>query len=142
LVVTADDFGLAPEVNEAVEVAHRDGILTSASLMVSAPACADAVTRARRLPGLKVGLHVVLVDGHPTLPATAIPDLVNAAGGFRTDLVAFGVDICLHGRVRQQLAAEITAQFARYSATGLALDHVDAHKHFRSVQDAGVAGPG
>ena len=62
LVVTADDFGLSLEVNEAVEQAHREGILTAASLMVSAPAAADAVARAKRLPSLRVGLHLVLVE--------------------------------------------------------------------------------
>ncbi|TXN31659.1 ChbG/HpnK family deacetylase, partial [Methylobacterium sp. WL19] len=50
LIVTADDFGLSLAVNEAVEQAHREGILTAASLMVGAPAAADAVARARRLP--------------------------------------------------------------------------------------------
>ncbi|HWI86985.1 MAG TPA: ChbG/HpnK family deacetylase, partial [Sphingomonas sp.] len=68
LIVTADDFGVADAVNGAVEQAHRDGILTAASLMVSGAAAADAVTRARRLPKLGVGLHVVLVDGRPILP--------------------------------------------------------------------------
>ncbi|HKG00213.1 MAG TPA: ChbG/HpnK family deacetylase, partial [Xanthobacteraceae bacterium] len=48
VVITADDFGLAPEVNEAVEIACHDGILTAASLMVSGPAAADAVARAQR----------------------------------------------------------------------------------------------
>ncbi|MEX2036295.1 MAG: ChbG/HpnK family deacetylase, partial [Xanthobacteraceae bacterium] len=76
LVITADDFGLAPEVNQAVEIAHQDGILTAASLMVSGPAAADAVERARRLPGLRVGLHLVLVEGSPTLPPERLPDLV------------------------------------------------------------------
>ena len=51
---------MAVEVNEAVERAYREGILTSTSLMVGGAAAADAVERARRLPGLKVGLHVVL----------------------------------------------------------------------------------
>ncbi|NUO88439.1 MAG: ChbG/HpnK family deacetylase, partial [Cupriavidus sp.] len=67
LIVTADDFGLHPAVNEAVELAHRDGVLNAASLMVGAPAAADAVARARRLPALRVGLHVVLADGPATL---------------------------------------------------------------------------
>ena len=53
LIVTADDFGAAREVNEAVETAHRAGILTAASLMVAAPAAADAVARARRMPSLR-----------------------------------------------------------------------------------------
>ena len=78
LVVTADDFGLSLEVNEAVEQAHRDGILTAASLMVSAPAAADAVARARRMPSLRVGLHLVLVEAWPTLPAADLPDLTDS----------------------------------------------------------------
>ena len=63
LIVCADDFGRDAAVNEAVETAHRDGILTCASLMVAAPAAADAVARARRLRQLRVGLHLVLIDG-------------------------------------------------------------------------------
>lgn len=63
LIITADDFGLHGGVNEAVELAHRDGVLNAASLMVGASAAADAVARARRLPRLRVGLHVVLADG-------------------------------------------------------------------------------
>ena len=63
LIVTADDFGIAPEVNAAVELAHTRGILTAASLMVNGAAVDDAVERARRLPSLRVGLHLVLVDG-------------------------------------------------------------------------------
>src|SRR5262245_26273664 len=67
LIVTADDFGLHEAVNDAVERAHRDGVLTAASLMVGAPAAADAIDRARRLPSLRVGLHVVLADGPAVL---------------------------------------------------------------------------
>jgi hopanoid biosynthesis associated protein HpnK len=40
------------------------------------------------------------------------------------------VDIAFRPRVRQQVSAEITAQYAAFAATGLALDHVNAHKHF------------
>ncbi|WP_297836130.1 ChbG/HpnK family deacetylase, partial [Pseudomonas sp.] len=55
LIVTADDFGLHQAVNQAVEQAYRSGVLRAASLMVAAPAAADAVERARRMPGLAVG---------------------------------------------------------------------------------------
>jgi len=130
LIVTADDFGLAPEVNEAIEIAHRDGILTAASLMVGAPAAADAVARASRLPTLRVGLHLVLIDGRPVLPAEQVPDLVDRAGNFRNDMVAASVRIFLRAQVRWQVAAEIAAQFAAFAATGLRLDHVDCHKHW------------
>src|SRR5438067_8047833 len=85
LIVCADDFGLDPAVNEAVEEAHRHGILSAASLMVGAPAAADAVARARRLPDLRVGLHLVRVDGHPTLPRAEISGLARRDGRFDPD---------------------------------------------------------
>jgi hopanoid biosynthesis associated protein HpnK len=130
LIVTADDFGVAVEVNEAVAQAHTYGILTAASLMVGGGAVADAVERARRLPSLRVGLHIVLVEGRPVLPPAAIPDLVGPDGRFRRDMVASAVNMFFRPSVRRQLAAEITAQFEAYRATGLALDHVNTHKHF------------
>jgi len=98
--------------------------------MVSGAAVEDAVARARRLPSLRVGLHLVLVDGLPVLPPERIPELVDAKGSLRKDLAMTGVDIFLRRGVRRQLAAEIEAQFAAYRATGLPLDHVNAHHHF------------
>lgn len=130
LVVTADDFGLSLEVNEAVEQAHRGGILTAASLMVSAPAAADAVARAKRMPSLRVGLHLVLVEAWPTLPASQLPDLTDSTGLMRADMARVGLDLARKPSARRQLAAEIEAQFEAYRATGLPLDHVNAHKHF------------
>ena len=130
LVVTADDFGLSREVNEAVEQAHREGILTAASLMVSGPAAADAVARAKRMPTLRVGLHLVLVEAWPTLPADALPDLTDGDGLMRADMARLGLDLARNPSARRQLAAEIAEQFEAYRATGLALDHVNAHKHF------------
>ena len=68
ITFTADDFGLSEAVNEGVERAHREGVLDAASLMVGAPAAADAVARAKRMPGLRVGLHLVAVEGPAVLP--------------------------------------------------------------------------
>ncbi|MBU6444908.1 MAG: hopanoid biosynthesis-associated protein HpnK [Alphaproteobacteria bacterium] len=130
LVVTADDFGAAREVNDAVELAHGHGILKATSLMVGAPAAADAVARAKKLPSLRVGLHIVLVEGRPMLPAVSIPDLVDADGYFRCDMARAGVDMFFRPKVREQLAHEIAAQFDAFRATGLRLDHVNTHKHF------------
>jgi hopanoid biosynthesis associated protein HpnK len=130
LIVTADDFGAAIEVNEAVERAHRDGILSAASLMVAGAAAGDAVARARTMPRLRVGLHLVLVEGKPVLPARAVPDLVDTAGHFRTDMARAGAAMFFLPKVRAQLRAEIQAQFAAFAATGLTFDHVNAHKHF------------
>lgn len=149
LIVTADDLGLAPEVNAAIEQAHRDGILTAASLMVGERAVAEGVAVARRNPGLAVGLHLTLTDGTPVLPPARIPALVQPNGRLRDDMAALGLTLAVSGAARAQLRAEIEAQFAAFRATGLACDHLNAHKHFhlhpiiaatafRAAQAAGV----
>ena len=112
-----------------MELAHREGILGAASLMVAGAAAADAVQRARDLPTLRVGLHLVLVEGRAVLPHAAIPDLVDRNGWFGPNQWRRGFAYFFHPRIRRQLAAEIEAQFAAYAATGLPLDHADAHKH-------------
>lgn len=130
LIITADDFGLHASVNRAVLRAHREGVLCAASLMVGAPAALDAVAVARACPGLRVGLHLVLADGAAVLPPRRIPDLVDGSGRFGMRMVRDGFRFFCLPRVRRQLAAEIRAQFEAFAATGLALDHVNAHKHF------------
>ena len=129
LIVTADDFGLAVPVNEAVERAHREGVLTCASLMVSAPAAEDAIERAHSLPSLRVGLHLTLVRGRPALPASDVPDLVGNDGEFPRNLVSAGLRFFFLPGIRRQLEREIRAQFEAYRATGLAMDHVIVHNH-------------
>jgi hopanoid biosynthesis associated protein HpnK len=130
LIITADDFGLHESVNRAVLRAHREGVLSAASLMVGAAAAPDAVAVARACPGLRVGLHLVLADGAAVLPPRLVPDLVGADGRFGARMVRDGVRFFFLPRVRRQLAAEIRAQFEAFAASGLALDHVNAHKHF------------
>jgi hopanoid biosynthesis associated protein HpnK len=131
LIVTADDFGLDEAVNEAVRQAALNGILTAASLMVAAPAAADAVRLAETIPTLRVGLHVVLADGNSVLPQRLIPDLVDANGRFPEDMLSSSLRFVTSASVRAQLAAEIRAQFEAFARTGLRLDHVNAHKHFQ-----------
>jgi hopanoid biosynthesis associated protein HpnK len=130
LVITADDFGAADEINEAVEQATRNGVLTAASLMVAGTAAGDAVERARRLPGLRVGLHLALVDAMPTLPPHQIPHLVGRDGRLRRDLAKLGLALAVSRAARDEMRAEIEAQLDAFAATGLALDHVNAHEHY------------
>lgn len=130
LIITADDFGLDRAVNDAVEAGHSRGVLTAASLMVTGAAAEDAVARAKRLPRLGVGLHLVLVDGTPALPPGQIPDLVDGSGKFPKNAVATGIRIFCSGAARRQATAEIRAQLEAFRSTGLPLDHVNAHHHF------------
>ncbi|HLJ05588.1 MAG TPA: hopanoid biosynthesis-associated protein HpnK [Acetobacteraceae bacterium] len=129
MTFTADDFGLSESVNEAVERAHRDGILNAASLMVAGPAAADAARRARAMPSLRVGLHLVVIEGPAVLAPAVIPDLVDATGQFPSNQLRLGVKYYFRPHVQRQLAAEIHAQFGAFAATGLTLDHANAHKH-------------
>jgi hopanoid biosynthesis associated protein HpnK len=128
-IFSADDFGLTVSVNEAVERAHVEGVLGQASLMVAAPAAQDAVWRAKKLPNLKTGLHLVLVDGDSRLGHQNLPTITGPDGRFSTDQAALGVRYFFSPAARRELRAEIRAQFAAYAATGLTLHHADAHKH-------------
>lgn len=130
LIVTADDFGLHDAVNEAVQQAARAGVLTAASLMVGARAANDAIRRARSLPNLRVGLHVVLADGSATLAPHLIPALADADGRMDERMLSRGLRFFALPWVRRQLDAEIRAQFSAFARTGLPLDHVNVHKHF------------
>ena len=128
LIITADDFGLHPAVNGAVAIAYERGVLTAASLMIGAPASAEALALARRLPGLRVGLHLVIADGWSNLPHAEIPQLTDSHGWMDARVVARSFRI-LRPAVFRQLRRELQAQFAAYRKTGLPLDHINVHKH-------------
>jgi hopanoid biosynthesis associated protein HpnK len=129
LIVNADDFGRSRSINEAVIRAHREGILTTASLMVNEPSCGEAVEMAKQNPRLGVGLHLTLLMGHSALPQNESPGLVNQRGEFSNDPVGVGMKYFFRRELREQLRKEIHAQFARFRATGLVLDHVNGHLH-------------
>ena len=129
VIITGDDFGLAVPVNEAIEDAHRRGVLTTTSLMIGERAAADAIARASRNPGLRVGLHVTVCEGSPLSPRSEIADLTDARGQLLDPLRAA---ICFfRPGAGAQLELEIRAQFAAFWASGLALDHVNAHNNMQ-----------
>jgi hopanoid biosynthesis associated protein HpnK len=129
LIVDADDFGRSHAINKAVVRAHSEGILTTASLMVNEPAMDEAVALARENPRLGVGLHLSLLCGRSALPPEKIPGLVNAKGEFSDRPAAVGFRYFSRKGLHSQLRAEIRAQFQRFRATGLTLDHVNGHLH-------------
>ena len=109
--------------------AHREGILTSTSLMVNETACDEAVALARENPRLGVGLHLTLLCGKSALPPEKIPGLVNAQSEFSSNPVGVGMRYFFNRNLREQLRAEIHAQFQKFHTTGLPLDHVNGHLH-------------
>jgi hopanoid biosynthesis associated protein HpnK len=129
LIVNADDFGRSNAINQAVLRAHREGILTTASLMVNEPEVQEAVAFARQNPSLGVGLHLTLLCGHSALSHDKIPGLINTQGEFTNNPAAAGFRYFFCRRLREQLRAEIFAQFRKFHATGLPLDHVNGHLH-------------
>jgi len=130
LIVNADDFGISAAANRAIERAHREGILTSASLMVAGDAAEEAVRIARANPSLGVGLHLVLVCGRAVLPGGRIPGLVDARGRFTDNPVLAGLRYFFLPGLQAQVRDEVLAQFERFRATGLPLDHVNGHLNF------------
>lgn len=127
LIVTGDDFGLSPAVNQAIVRAHEQGLLTSASLMVSGSAASEAVALAKAHPRLAVGLHLVLCQGRSSLAPHQIPGLVDARGHFDRSPVRAGLRYFFVRSLRPQLRREIEAQLAAFGATGLVLSHLDGH---------------
>jgi hopanoid biosynthesis associated protein HpnK len=129
LIVNADDFGRSVSINQAVIRAHREGILTTASLMVNEPAFEEALALAREHPRLGVGLHLTLLCGHSALPPERLPGLVNARGEFSSNPASAGLRYFFQRSLREPLRQELHAQFQKFRATGLPLDHVNGHLH-------------
>lgn len=127
LIINADDFGLTSGVNRAIAESHRSGVLTSASIMANARAFDEAASIAQTLPTLKTGCHVVLIDGDPV--SAGLKSLTNGSSGFRTNLKEFAM-AAVRGRISaQEIQDETEAQIRKIQARGIALHHVDSHKH-------------
>jgi len=129
LIVTADDLGLTPGVNRGILRAFQDGIVTSASLLVTGSAFEEAVAQARQNPELNVGLHLALVEERAVLRREALPTLVDETGRFPSTSGEF-----FRRAVRKRISwdeveREIAAQIARFQKTGLRLSHLNSHQH-------------
>jgi hopanoid biosynthesis associated protein HpnK len=130
LIVNADDFGRSHSINQAVIRAHREGILTTASLMVNGEAAEEAIELSRCSPELGVGLHLSLICGTSALEPAEIPDLVKGQRHFSNNPIRAGLLYFFRRAQRPQLEREIKAQFQKFRASGLKLDHVNGHLHF------------
>jgi predicted glycoside hydrolase/deacetylase ChbG (UPF0249 family) len=130
LILNADDFGLTRGINRAIAELHAAGALTSATLMANGPAFDDAVAIAHANPTLGVGCHIVLTGGTPIAPPGTIPTLIAPDGkNFRSSLIDFHLAV-LRGKVSEaDILREATAQIQRLQTAGIAVTHVDTHKH-------------
>jgi predicted glycoside hydrolase/deacetylase ChbG (UPF0249 family) len=128
LIVNADDLGMSRGITDGILIAHRYGILTSASLMVNMPASEYAIERLASAPRLGIGIHLNICQGAPVLPAHAVPSLVNAAGEFHPPhemirrLWRWHVDL-------EELENEFRAQIRWARIRGVEITHADSHHH-------------
>jgi len=129
LVVNADDFGLTEGVNRGVLEAHHRGIVTSTTLLASAPAFESAVRAAGSAPRLGVGVHLNLTEGHAIAKPSEIASIADATGRFRHSPAGL-VQAVLLGRARpQEIEREWAAQIEKVAGAGIAVTHLDGHKH-------------
>ena len=127
LIINADDFGLTSGVNRAIREAASSGAITSTTMMATAPKFAEAAAFARDLAGLKTGCHVVLIDG--TAVETSLPSLTGRDGRFRASLKDFARAAVGKRLSRGEIERETEAQIRKIQAEGIAVTHVDSHKH-------------
>lgn len=128
LIINADDFGFTSGVNSAIVKAHKDGVVTSTTLMANGPAFSEVRQFAEGIPKLSIGCHIVLIDGEPVLQAEKIPSLTQA-GRFRDGLKGFAARALMGQFDATQIAAEATAQIRKIQSAGLTVSHFDTHKH-------------
>ena len=140
LILNADDFGLTPGINHAIAELHAAGALTSATLMARGPAFDHAVAIAKANPGLGVGCHVVFTDGQPVSASETISSLLGPdSHNFRPSLSSFVRAALTNQLRRSELKTEALAQIRTLQAAGIAVTHVDTHKHTHLFPQ--IAGP-
>jgi hopanoid biosynthesis associated protein HpnK len=129
LIVSADDFGLTEKVNDGIAAAHRDGIITSASLLANGRAFASAAEILRSNPNLDAGLHLNLTEGEPVTEGSMIPSLAGRSGFLYHSPAKLALAVLRH-RVRiSDIEREIRSQLEKILKAGVRLTHVDGHKH-------------
>jgi len=127
LIITADDFGASASVNRAVIAGWQNGLLTSASLMVTGEAFHEAADLARKNPGLQVGLHLTLVQGRSAARHQGFPALTHHDGTFPDDPVFAGLRMFFLKALKKQIEGEIESQIEKFLGTGIPLTHIDGH---------------
>lgn len=130
LIVNADDYGLTVAVSAGILRAHRQGIVTSTSVLAVAPGFARSGTWLAEEGGLGVGVHLAVVgEDPPLLSGSEVPTLVDRRGRFAISWRVF-LRRCVTGRVDpDDIRRELTAQVEAVAGLGVAIDHLDSHQH-------------
>ena len=129
LIVNADDFGLCEGVNRAIERSHKEGVLTSATLMAGMAGTQEAIEMAGQMPGLGVGVHLNLVEGKATCQNGQSGCLLDEKGCFKYSPGKIAKRCLMSGKARDAVEAELSAQIESLLDMGLKPTHFDSHKH-------------
>ncbi len=133
-IFNADDFGISKGVNAAIEQAHKEGILNSASLMVNQKYAQEAIEKAKQMPDLEMGLHINLTNEEPATNPKDIPLLVGENGKLKNGFVNLLLLSFLHPcELARQVEIEVRAQIEKYMQSGLKLEHLDSHRHVHLI---------
>jgi predicted glycoside hydrolase/deacetylase ChbG (UPF0249 family) len=128
LIVNADDFGFNREVTDGILECHKNGCVTSTTLMAHMPAAEYAVEQSKKFPNLSVGIHLAINTGRPLSDPKKIPALVDSDGNFKSSSEI----VRLAKRCRlpiEQVQREFTAQVERFLSFGITPTHCDGHQH-------------
>lgn len=130
LIVNADDFGLHQAINNGIIRGHKEGFITSASLMCGGEAFGNAVAQAKACPELGIGIHLTLVGGiKPLLPQAEARTITDANGFLASDYSVFAKNWYTGKIKKSEIVAELRLQFEMAFKSGLNITHVDSHQH-------------
>jgi predicted glycoside hydrolase/deacetylase ChbG (UPF0249 family) len=138
LIINADDYGLSRGITDGILLTHQEGILTSTSLMVNQPATDYAISRAKEVPELGIGIHLNLTQGMPVLPKDQVRTLVDDDGCFYScgrlakKLLRLQVSA-------QEIEAEFRAQIQLMKSNGMMPTHADSHHRIHMYPSAARA---
>jgi len=133
LIVHADDFGLSEKVNEGILESHLNGILTSTSIMATGSAFDHAISIAKSLPSLDVGVHLTLVEEEPVLDSDTLPSLINKDGKFHFGAMEFTKRYMTGKICLQEVESELQAQITKVTNSGVNVSHLDSHQHLHML---------
>jgi len=133
LIVNADDLGWTAGVNRGIADAHRNGIVTSTSLLANGRAFEDGVKTANGLPRLGVGVHLNLSDGGPTAPAEQVRSLLTEEGRFAGGPESLLLRLTTKSLDVKEVEKEWSAQIEKVRAAGIRPTHLDGHKHVQML---------
>jgi len=133
LIVNADDLGWTEGVNRGIAEAHRNGIVTSASLLANGAAFASGAELARATPGLGVGVHLNLSDGEPVAERELVTTLLNERGELEGKPEGLLLKLARRSILLDEVEREWEAQVQKVRDAGIEPTHLDGHRHVQML---------